>query len=189
VLVVLIVGIPCSFLECVLASAVAGEVYYIVLSGSPLTVVLRSGLKWLTCFLAGPVVFAAAATFYWFRCGDPTPLDYLILTELGVVAVAYWVFSLLSFTDGGRLGDLNPLAVADVAHRLGRWALLAAVLASLVALAHVWLLVTAVAAVHTDPVQGLTLLTVGWMSAMYWSTLFCRLFGVLWHRRRLGLQR
>ena len=85
---VLVLGVPCSFLDCVLASAAAGEIYYIVWSGTPLAVVLRAGLKWTLCFLAGPIVFAAVAWLYWVHCGDLTAVDYLILAELGIVGSA-----------------------------------------------------------------------------------------------------
>ena len=164
------------------ASAVAGEVYYILWSGSPLLACLRSGVKWLTCFLAGPFVFAAAGIFYWLRCGDPALVDWLILAELGAVGLTYWFFAALSLTDSGRLRDLNPLAIADLAHRLGWRALAVAGAAALVLLLHGGLILRAVADVHTDTARGLAILAVAWLSAIYWSTFFCRLLGVWCHR-------
>src|SRR5205823_2563976 len=92
--VVLLAAPPCSFLDCVLTSAVKGEVYYILWSGNPLLTVLVGGGRWLVCFLAGPVVFAATGYLYWLNCGDPAPIDWLILVELGVMALAYWLFAL-----------------------------------------------------------------------------------------------
>src|SRR5262249_55155786 len=88
------IGLPFSFLECVLASAVQGEVYYIRWSGNLLLTIVTSGSKWLACFLAGPVVFAGTAVLYWLRCGEPGVVDWLILTELSVLAVASWIFTL-----------------------------------------------------------------------------------------------
>jgi hypothetical protein len=184
VLPILVLGVPCSFLDAVLASAASGEVYYIVLAGGPMVAVLRSGLKWLTCFLVGPVLFAAVGYWYWLRCGDPVFVDWLILLELGVVTVAYWLFALVALTDRGRLRDLNPIAVADLAHRLGWRALAVVVAAALVLLAHGWLLLTGAAALHTEPLRGLPLLVVGWLSGIYWSTFFCRLLGVWCFRSR-----
>jgi hypothetical protein len=186
-LLVLIFGVPCSFFDCVLASAVAGEVYYILWSGSPVLAVLRSGVKWLTCLLAGPIVFAAAGVLYWLRCGDPVLLDWLILIELGMVGITYWFFTVLSLTDGGRLRDLNPLAVADMAHRPGWRALAVTLGGALVLLLHGWLILSAVAEVHTAPAPGLLLLTGAWLSGIYWSTFFCRLLGVWCHRSRLAV--
>jgi hypothetical protein len=185
VLLVPIVGIPCSFLDCVLDSAAAGEVYYIVWQGSRLAVVLRSGAKWLACLLAGPIIFAAVGGYYWLKCGDPAPLDWLILVEIGVVGVAYWIFTLVSFTDRGRVRDLNPVAVADLAHRLGWRGLLAVVVASLLFLAHGYGLLDGMARVHTELGQGVLMVVVVWLSALYWGTLFCRLLGVWCHRSRL----
>lgn len=127
--VLLIAGLPCSFLEAVMESASAGEAFFIRWSGNlPGTVVL-GGLRWLACFLAGPVVFAAAGLMYWLSCGDPAVVDWLILTELGLVAVAYQIYALLALNDRGRLRDLNPVAVADLAHRLS-WRGLGGVLAA-----------------------------------------------------------
>jgi hypothetical protein len=183
-LLVFVVGLPCSFLDCVLSSATAGEVYYIRWSGDPVSMVLLSGGKWLACFLAGPVVLAGTAWVYWLRCGDPGPVDWLILAELGVVAVAYWLFALLAVTDRGRLRDVNPLAVADVAHRLG-WRGLAVVLpAAVLLLAHGAVLLAGIATLHTAPAGGCLLLAGGWVSGLFWSTFFCRLLGVWCYRSR-----
>jgi len=184
-LLVLVVGLPCSFLECVLSSAVAGEVYYILWSGNPLNVVLRSGVKWLGCFLAGPVVFASAAWLYWLRCGDPSLFDWLILTELGVVTIAYWAFALLTLTEHGRLRSLNPVTIVDLTHRLGWRALAVVAAASFLLLAHACVLISGVALVHTTAMNGLLILTGGWLSGIFWSTFFCRLLGVWCHRSRV----
>jgi hypothetical protein len=183
-IVVLLVGLPCGFLESVLASAVAGEVGSITWSKDLLRAVLRSGVKWLGCFLAGPSLFAAVGCLYWLQCGEPGVLDCLILAELGLVGVAYWIFALLAVTDGGRLRDLNPVVVADLAHRMG-WQGLAVVLAaSALLFAHVLVLLVAVAEIHTKSPRGWLLLAAGWMSGMFWSTAFCRLLGIWCYRSR-----
>jgi hypothetical protein len=183
-LLVFVVGLPCSFLNCVLASATAGEVYYIRWSGDPVSTVLLSGGKWLLCFLAGPVVLAGTAWVYWVYCGDPGLLDWLILIELGVVCVAYWLFALLAVTDRGRLRDVNPLAVADMAHRLGWRGLAGAVPAAVLLLAHGAVLLFGIATLHTAPAAGCLLLAAGWVSGLFWSTFFCRLLGVWCYRSR-----
>jgi hypothetical protein len=186
---VMLVGLPCSFLDCVLASAAAGEVYYILWSGNPLLTVFRSGVKWLACFLAGPVIFAGAAWLYWVNCGDPEWIDYLILAELGVVAAAYWIFALLAVTDRGRLRDLNPLTVGDLAHRLG-WRGLGVVLAAaILLLGHGWVLIDGTAEVHGEVGKAFLILAVGWGSGLFWSTFFCRLLGTWCHRSRQALPR
>jgi hypothetical protein len=181
-LLIVVVGLPCSFLECVLSSAAAGEVYYIRWSGHPLNVILFSGAKWLACFLAGPIVFAVAGVLYWMYCGEENLLDWLIVTELGIVAVGYWIFALVAVTDQGRLRDLSPVAVADMAHRLGRHALALVAFAALLFLAHGLAMIAGVAEVHNGTLKGWLLLTVGWVSGLFWSTFFCRLLGIWCHR-------
>jgi hypothetical protein len=181
-LLIVVVGLPCSFLECVLSSAAAGEVYYIRWSGHPLNVILFSGAKWLACFLAGPIVFAGAGVLYWMYCGEENLLDWLIVTELGIVAVGYWIFALVAVTDQGRLRDLSPVAVADMAHRLGGRALALVAFAALLFLAHGLAMIAGVAEVHNGTLKGWLLLTAGWVSGLFWSTFFCRLLGIWCHR-------
>jgi hypothetical protein len=82
---------------------------------------------------------------------------------------------------------LNPLAIADLAHRLGWRALALAHGAALVLLLHGWMILSAVAEVHTTPGRGLLILTGAWLSAIFWSTFFCRLLGVRCHRSRLAV--
>jgi hypothetical protein len=183
---VLIVGLPCSFLERVLASAVEGEVSYIRWSGNALLTFLVSGARWLSCFLAGPVVFAVVGSLYWLNGGEMALVDYLILAELGGVAVAYLIFALLALTDRGWLRGLNPLAVVDLAHRMGYRALVVALAAGLVLLAHGWALLAGVAALHEEALRGCVLLAGGWVSGVFWSTFFCRLLGIWCHRARLA---
>ena len=182
------VALPCSFLDCVLASSAAGEIYYILWSGNPLLVLVRSAGKWLGCFLAGSAVFAGVALGYWLACGDPAFVDYLILFELSVVAVAYWMFTLLAVTDRGRVRDLNPVTVADLAHRLG-WSGVSVVLAAAVLfLFHGWLILAGVTETHRAVIQGWSMLVGGWFSGIFWSTFFCRLLGVRCHRSRVSAE-
>jgi hypothetical protein len=181
-LLLLLVGPPGVFLVCVLASAVDGEVYSIRWSGNPLITLLVSGARWLSCFLAGPVVFAGTAYLYWMSCGDPVLLDWLILAELGIVGIAYQIFALLAVTDRGRLRDVNPVAVADLIHRLGWRALVVVLAAAGLLLAHGALLIAGVTEVHKGALTGWVMLASGWLSGVFWSTFFCRLLGVWCHR-------
>jgi hypothetical protein len=182
-LLVLLVGVPCGLLECVLAPAVAGEMGVVWWSWNGLRTVLAGGLKWLTCFLAGPSVFAGAAVVYWLSCGEPTVVDLLILGELGVVGGAYWILALLAVTDRGRLRALNPVAVADLAHDLG-WRGLGLVLVGAgVLLGHGLILGAGLGGVHNGELRGWLLLVGGWVSALFWGTFFCRLLGVWCHLR------
>jgi hypothetical protein len=187
-ILILIVGFVSSFLECALASATAGEVYYLRGSGRVLLAVLFSGVKWLICFLAGPIVIAAVGVLYWLNCGDIGWFDALILLELGVVAFAWWIVALLSAAEGGRLRDLSPLAVADLAHRLGWRGLLGVVLAAGLILAHGWVLLGGAMEVHHATATGWLLLLAGWASGLFWGAFFCRLLGVWCYRTRMLAQ-
>jgi hypothetical protein len=183
-LLTLFVGIPCSFLECVLASASEGEIYYIRWSGSLLLTIVTSGLRWFACFLAGPVLFAVTASLYWFYCGEPSVVDWLILAELAVVAIAYQAFALLAITDRGRLRDLNPLAVIDLAHRLGRAGLLTTLGAAGLCLAHGVAAIAGVIEFHGSVMTGLAILAGVWISGVFLGTFFFRLLGVWCYRSR-----
>ncbi len=183
-LLVLTVGVPASFLDRVLVSAAAGEVDYIEWSGSVLVTVARSGIRWLACFFTGPVVFALIAYVYWLNSGDTEIIDWLILAQLGIVAVAHQAFVLLSLTDRGRLRDLNPLAVADLAHRLGGRALAVVIVAAAVFLLHGAAILGAVLLVHRDVLLGCAVLAAGWASGVFWGTFFCRLLGIWCFRSR-----
>jgi hypothetical protein len=181
-ILVLVLGGACAFLDCVLASALAGEVYYIVWSGNPLRQMFFSGVKWLMCLLAGPGIFAVTGWLYWLRCGDPGVIDLLMLTELGVIGLGWWIFVLLSWADRGRLRDLNPFAVIDLIHRLG-WRRMLAVLAfALLLLANARFLIAGVAGMHESWFFGWLIVSIGWGFGMYCSTFFCRVLG-LWCRQ------
>jgi hypothetical protein len=179
-----LIGLPSSFLESVLLSAMEGEVPYIRWSGNIILAVLFSALRWMACFLAGPILFAAIGWLYWVNCGDPTTLDWLILTELGMVGIGYGIFALLSITERGRLRDLNPLAVIDLAHQLGGRAVALVLVAALVAMAHGWVMLAGVEGVQESTGNGWGLLFFGWISAIYWGTFFCRLLGLWCFRSR-----
>jgi hypothetical protein len=184
---VLLVGFPCGFLDCVLATAVEGEDKSVRWSGSLLQTVLRAGAKWLGCFLAGPVVFAALGCLYWVRCGEPDWADWLILAQMGVVGAAYGIFALLAVTDSGRWRDLNPVAVADLAHRLGGRGLGLVLAAAALLLAHGMVLSFGVEEVHRMPPRGGLILVAGWASGLFFGAFFCRLLGA-WCRRTRHLE-
>src|SRR5262249_12850722 len=121
---------------------------------------------------------------YWLHCGEPGFVDGLFLAELGAVGIAYWLLTLVALTDSGWLLDLNPFAVVDLAQRLGWRALLVLLSAGLLLLSHGWWLLNGVTEVHTTWLAGISQLTIGWLSGLYWSTFFCRLLGVWCFRSR-----
>jgi hypothetical protein len=173
---ILTAGLPCTFLERVLASAAGGEVDDIVWSGTVLGTFATAGARWLGCFLAGPAVLAAVGWLYWQRCGESI-WDVLVLVEISVVAVAYFILALAAVVDRGRWRDLSPLAVADLAHRLRRRAL-AVVAAAVGVLALGMFMLAGVAAVHRGEFRGWLMLTGGWFVGVFAGTFFARLLGV-----------
>jgi hypothetical protein len=183
-ILVLIVGVPSSFLECVVASATRGEAGALPFSGGLLLAVARSGLRWLVCFFAGPVLFAGIGFLYWLDCGDPGPLDWLILLEVGTVGIAYQFFAVLAINDRGRLRDLNPLAIVDLVHRMGGRGLAVALVAASLLLVHAFAVFSFVPLVHTNLLAALGVLAGIWLSGVWWSTFFCRLLGIWCYRSR-----
>lgn len=184
VLALLILGLPGDFLNQVLTRAASGEVELLRGWGNPLLAAMLSGMKWLLCFLAGPVVFAGAAVAYWFDCGEPGLLDWLMIGELGIVAIAYQIFALLALTDRGRLRDLNPLAVADLIHRLGWRTLVAVLLAAALLLGDALLLGAGIGTLHVEPLEGWLMLAAAWFGGAFAGTFFFRLFGIRCYRSR-----
>jgi hypothetical protein len=182
----LIIGLPCSFFDLVLISAVEGQTQYILWSGNPLITLIVSALRWLACFAVGPIVFAGIALAYWLDTGDAGIGDRFVLAELGIVAIAYQAFALLALTDRRRLRDVAPWRVADMAYRLGRRGLIVTLIAATGLVGHAWALFAGVEQVHLSGFGGCAILAVVWLSGVFWSTFFCRLLGVWCHRSRGG---
>src|SRR5262249_2727702 len=143
-----------------------------------------SGLIVLTCFFAGPVLFAAAAFFFWLHAGELRWIDGLILAELIVAAVGYLLMVLASVAERGRLRDGNPLYVIDLAHRLGWRAASVLALGSILLLAHGMLVLTGLQHLHTAAFLGWLCLLAFGLSGMYWGAFLFRLLGFWCYRTR-----
>lgn len=178
-----VVGYPCNFLGGVLRSAAGGDGSAGRWAGHTFAGGVTAAALWLGCFLAGPVVPAAVAAAYWMQCGDPGLVDWLILAELGILAVGYLLLVLAAVSERGRLRDANPLHVIDLAHRLGFRAAAAALAGSALALAHGLLGMVAAEGLHRGP-AGALLLAACCFSGMFWATVLFRLLGVWCHRSR-----
>ena len=146
---------------------------------------LKAGLVWLACFLAGPVIFAAVAAIYWMRCGDPTLVDWLILAELGILAVGYMLLVLAAFSERGRWRDINPIHVIDLAHRLHYRAALATLFGSALSVGHGALAVFAAVEMHRIAIVGVLLLAGCTLSGMFWAAFLFRLLGLWCYRSRV----
>jgi hypothetical protein len=129
-------------------------------------------------------MLAGLGFYYWLYCGDPDWVDWVILAELGVLAVGYWMLAVLAASQSERLRDANPLRVAERADRLGWRALAAAFIASLLAVPHGLLAIQALEHLHSQPALGILLTALGWLSGLFWATFFFRLLGVWCYRCR-----
>jgi hypothetical protein len=177
-----VAGYPCNFLGGVLRSAARGEGTADGWPGHTFAAVVKASAEWLICFLAGPVVFAAVAAVYWMRCGDPGPVDWLILAELGALALGYQMLALAAVHERGRLRDANPLPVIDLAHRLGWRAAVVAMAGVVVAMGHVLLGVLGAENLHRTGWAGALLLAGCWLCGLYCATVLFRLLGVWCYR-------
>jgi hypothetical protein len=178
-----VLGQAGNLLEFVLLWA-SGDVRRACWPGWNLRRPLLTALTWTYCLLAGPVLPAAAALWYWFTTGDLVFLDWLVLAELGVLAVGYWLLAVVVVTRSGRLLNATPFEVARLAHRLNWRAALAILAASALALALGRLALAAIPTFHEDVFEGWLLLAGLWVGGLTAAT---GLFALLGHWcRRLG---
>jgi hypothetical protein len=118
--VALVLGaVTSGFLERTLLVAARGDELRGIGRRRELLLLLLSPVRWLLALLAGPAALAVAGCFYWLHGGDLTFLDWLVLADLGVVAVAWWVFAVAASADSGRLRDVHVVAAARLAYRVG----------------------------------------------------------------------
>jgi hypothetical protein len=171
----------CATIECALKSALAGKGPGLCWPGHHLFAILKSGLRWLICFLAGPLVLLALAGYFWLYGGDHTGLDWAILVELIVLAVAYWFLTVVCSAENDRLRDANPVRVARLLFRLRSLAAVPIVVAPILMSAHVAVAVFALAALHQHGSAWLLLMGC-WASGLFCITFLFRLLGVWCYR-------
>ena len=181
-----LVGYACGFLDCALISGMAGEVGGIRWPGRNIGLALKSGARWLICFLAGPVLPAGASLLFWIHGGDLRFFDWLILAETSVLTLSVWLLLLWAVNDKNRLRDMSPLRVGVVVDRLGPRVVALALGASVLALANGWLLGMALVQLHHEAVLGWLLLFVCWAGGLFFATFLFRWVGVrlYWSRLR-----
>lgn len=180
-LAIFVCGYACAFLDCVLRAAMTGHSREVVSPGHDLGLVLKTGVCWLFCFLAGPVGIALVGFLFWLHSGDPAVVDWLILGELGVVTVGYWLLCLLSVVRSDRLVDANPERVGELLTMLGSRALVATLAGSAIVLSHGLLAIVGAQQLHHDPDNGWLLLALACFSGMFSATFLFRLLGVWCH--------
>jgi hypothetical protein len=174
-----------GFLDCVMASGIAGEYRHVRWPGRNIGLALKSCLTWFLCFLAGPIIPIALALIFWLRAGEMEVIDWLILAELIIVAISYWILVLVTVNARDGMVNANPLRVAEQIDRLGWRSLGVAVGGAFLLLIHGLVAVAAIADLQRDLVRGWNLLILCCMSGTYWATFFFRLLGIWCHRVNL----
>jgi hypothetical protein len=174
---IVVVGYLCAFLDCVLAATAAGDARHVVSPGNDPKFILRSALVWTVCFLAGPVVIASVALLYWIRCGDPDWVDWLILAQLCLVAVSYWLLVLVTVARRDRILDATPMRAAALFELLGYRILGGVLLGAGIIIGHAFAVIAASQVLHRDLGAGIVGLVLACTSGLFWTTFLFRLLG------------
>ena len=170
-----------AFLDCALNSAIAGERRFVAWPRYDMGLILGSALAWMVAFLAGPIIPACAAIYYWIRCGDPVLVDRLILNELILVAAGYCILARFAMSQSDRLRDASPTSVGEFVEKLGRGAVLIALVGGIVVLVHGRLAINALTIMRNNVPQSVMLLFFCWLSLLATGTFLFRLMGVWCH--------
>jgi hypothetical protein len=181
---VVLLGYACGVLEGALTSGMAGVVGHVAWPSLLAAEALRTAVRWLACFLSGPVLPAAGGVLFALFCGDPTFLNGIIVVELAVMSAGYLFCTLIAVARAGGLAGANPARVAAVIHRLGYRALVLALAGGGVTVTAIALLLAAMERVHTAPAVGWSLLGATWFVSLFAATFLLRLLGVWYHHCR-----
>jgi hypothetical protein len=177
----------CGTVECALKSAVAGEGPGTYWPGRHVFSALKSIVRWLICFLAGPVAPLVLAGYFWIYGGDLTRVDRAIVAELIWVGGAYWLLAVMCSTESDRLRDANPVRIGQLLYRLRYRAVVPILLAPALAFLHGLAIVFALAEIHQHAV-GWLVLECAWLSGLFCTSFLFRLLGV-WCYHSVGRQR
>ncbi len=177
-------GYVAGFLDCALASALAGHFGDVRWPGANIFLVLKSLARWLICLVGGPALLAGAGYLYWLHCGDVDWLDRIILAEVAVAAAGYALLALAASNERDRLLAANPLRVLEVGERLGYRALVLAGAAAAVVLGCGHFLFVALEELHRNVLGGWLLLALAWTALLFLASFLFRLLGLWCYRRR-----
>ncbi len=176
-IVFMLFGYTVAFLQGTYAAARTGQAGFLVWPGRNMTVTVRGGVQGLLAFLAGPVLPAVVGYIFWVESGELQTIDWMILWQLGLVAVGYWALAMLAVQEDNRLRDLHPAAVMKLARQIGFRAPLFAVLIALPVVGQS--LQTLGALDRPDrSAGGWLLLVMSWTGQLAWMLLLLRWFGV-----------
>jgi hypothetical protein len=189
VIPVVLLGYVCGFLECALVAAAEGDQGPVRWPGHNLKLVVQSIITWLVCFLAGPVVPAVGCLLYWLYIGDLEVVDRIILGELVVLAVGYWMLMILAVSQKDGFLDVHPARVVELVQRVGHRVVAVAGVSGLVALGHGLVVLVAMGQLHRNPALGWLLLFLCWASGLTLATYVFRLLGGWCHQTAGGRAR
>jgi hypothetical protein len=174
-------GYITGFLECTLASALAGEVGQIRWPGESFRIAMRSFGRWLSCFMAGPVVLASAACLFWLESGDFAVIDWLILGELVVIAFGYWMLAVVAAGRRDRLRDANPVQIGENLLKMGVAPVVVLAVVGVVTLLQMVWVYFALGKVHADPLIGWLNLAGCCLSVLFVNAFLMRHLGIACH--------
>jgi len=179
----LLIGYGCNFLESVLAYALCGGSRSIQVPDLDPRPAMTSGLKWGLGFACGPAVLVWFACRHWIHCGNVTWIDGLIMVELTIPAIGYWMIGLVVMASRADLAWVSPKQVLKAACRLGWRAPVAGIAATVAGFVHLCVGAGAVTLLHTSWLGGLVILWISWFSAWQCGTYVLWTLGLWYHRR------
>jgi len=181
--VVLLLGFTVASLEATIAGGTAGHAGYVVWPANDLGWTAAAGVRALICFLAGPIIPALVAFFFWLQSGDLELVDKLIIWELCLVAAGYWTLALLTMRQRTSFRHASPLAIVEFVKRRGFRPVLAASLAAFVMVSIGGLALKAVEELHRSGQAWLWLVFL-WTAQLFALVFLFRWLGVSWFYAR-----
>ena len=136
--------------------------------------------RWLLCLVAGPLWIFLGTYAYWLNCGALRAIDWFILVELLSIGAGYWFAAVLSVELDQRLLSANPLRVMQTVTRLGPRFLLYMAFGFAAVATPAAIMISAFAALPTNPIVGLALIAVAWVVALYLAAGVVQVLGTLY---------
>jgi hypothetical protein len=182
-----VLGCVFNYYMAIIGLAVRGKMRFEAgMETSPLWAFYQSA-RCLLCFLAGPALIACAAVAYWVYNGDPGLIDWLILAELGVACVGWWLIALLLNVVDDRFLVASPRRVLTTALSMKRGLVEVLLLSCAAVVGQVIALGFAVSQLYVRPFWALILLCTVWTAGLYLGAFVFRRLGVTYYRSRRDL--
>jgi hypothetical protein len=179
----LLAGYGFSFLEAVLAYALCGGARPIHVPDLDPRPAVTSCVKWGLAWACGPAILVGLAFRHWIYCGDVTLIDGLILLELTMPAISYWMLAMLVLATNQDRAWASPRQVLKIIRRLGFRALAAGMAATVVGFVHVCVGAGAIILSHESWLGGLVILWFCWFSVWQCATYILWTVGFWQHSR------